>query len=64
MSSFNTKKFIKNCTVVSPMSVALFSNAMRLPQDPISKTRGKNNYDNTVELSFPFRFLRHENCHL
>lgn len=41
ISSFNTKKFIKNCTVVSPISVALFSNAMRLPQDPISKMRGK-----------------------
>lgn len=41
MSSFNTKKFIKNCTVVSPMSVALFSNAMRLSHDPISKVKGK-----------------------
>lgn len=40
MSSFNTKKFIKNCTVVSPMSVALFSNAMRLPQDAVNKTGG------------------------
>lgn len=40
MSSFNTKKFIKNCTVVSPMSVALFSSAMKLPQDSV-KTEGK-----------------------
>lgn len=40
MSSFNTKKFIKNCTVVSPMSVALFSSAMKLPQDSV-KTGGK-----------------------
>lgn len=40
MSSFNTKKFIKNCTVVSPMSVALLSNAMRLPQNSIDKTGG------------------------
>lgn len=38
MSSFNTKKFIKNCTVVSPMTVALFSNAMRFPQDSADKT--------------------------
>lgn len=43
MSSFNTKKFIKNCTVVSPMTVALFSNAMRLPQDSVSKTGGNFN---------------------
>lgn len=42
MSSFNTKKFIKNCTVVSPMSVALFSSAMKLPQDSV-KTAGKLN---------------------
>lgn len=41
MSSFNTKKFIKNCTVVSPMSVALLSNAMRLPLDSVDKTGGK-----------------------
>lgn len=46
MSSFNAKKFIKNCTVVSPMSVALLSNAMRLPQDSISKIGGKNVYKN------------------
>lgn len=48
MSSFNTKKFIKNCTVVSPMSVALFSNAMRLPQDSVSKARG----------NFSFRLIK------
>lgn len=50
MSSFNTKKFIKNCTVISPMSVALFTNAMRIPQDSVDKTGGKN-----VKTSFVLR---------
>lgn len=45
MSSFNTKKFIKNCTVVSPISVALFSNAMRIPQNSVNKFRGKLNVE-------------------
>ncbi|XP_025411649.1 3'-5' RNA helicase YTHDC2-like isoform X3 [Sipha flava] len=49
MSSFNTKKFIKNCTVVSPMSVALFSNAMRLPQDSVSKVNDDSDCDSNEE---------------
>ncbi|VVC42041.1 Hypothetical protein CINCED_3A008693 [Cinara cedri] len=45
MSSFNTKKFIKTCTVISPMTVALFSNAMRIPQDSVGKTADYGDYN-------------------
>lgn len=44
MCSFSTKKCIKNCTVVSPMAVALFANAMKIPHDSVKNIEGNYKY--------------------
>ncbi|XP_050524124.1 3'-5' RNA helicase YTHDC2-like isoform X2 [Daktulosphaira vitifoliae] len=53
MTSFNTKKFIKNCTVVSPMTVALFANAMRIPHDSAEKIEDDSDCDSDEEFVTP-----------
>ncbi|XP_050434677.1 3'-5' RNA helicase YTHDC2-like isoform X2 [Adelges cooleyi] len=55
MCSFSTKKCIKNCTVVSPMAVALFANAMKIPHDSVKNIEDldDSDWDTNDETSLP-----------